>query len=174
MVIIGGMFNNAVVYADAFDQEEVNEKEASNENCHTMTNEWFGSEIETFLTSEEQEVSKTDSVLSEYFSGREQDYAGISLLNVADECSVQSEEVRAESLQCEIGITEFQRNAEILITDAEIATLYGKDDNVAQLHEYINANVSANGTVYIVGGVGALTDETVVNVFNLESEQEIK
>lgn len=38
-----------------------------------------------------------------------------------------------------------QKNAPIILTN-------GKDDNVAQLHEYIKANVSANGTVYILGG----------------------
>ena len=42
-----------------------------------------------------------------------------------------------------------QKNAPILLTN-------GKADNVAQLHEYIKANVSANGTVYILGGEGAV------------------
>ena len=40
--------------------------------------------------------------------------------------------------------------------DAPILLTNGKADNVAQLHEYIKSNVSANGTVYILGGEGAV------------------
>ena len=42
-----------------------------------------------------------------------------------------------------------EKNAPILLTN-------GKDDNVAQLHAYIKANVVAGGTVYILGGEGAV------------------
>ena len=42
-----------------------------------------------------------------------------------------------------------EKNAPILLTN-------GKDDNVAQLHEYIAANVTAGGKVYILGGEGAV------------------
>ena len=42
-----------------------------------------------------------------------------------------------------------EKNAPILLTN-------GKDDNVAQLHEYIKANVTAGGKVYILGGEGAV------------------
>ena len=42
-----------------------------------------------------------------------------------------------------------QANAPIILTN-------GKDDNVAQLHEYIAANVVAGGKVYILGGEGAV------------------
>lgn len=41
------------------------------------------------------------------------------------------------------------RNAPILLTN-------GKDDNVAQLHKYIKENVSLGGTIYILGGTGAV------------------
>ena len=42
-----------------------------------------------------------------------------------------------------------QKNAPILLTN-------GNDDNVAQLHDYITANVVAGGKVYILGGTGAV------------------
>lgn len=42
-----------------------------------------------------------------------------------------------------------QKNAPILLTN-------GKTDNVAQLHKYINENVEVGGTVYILGGEGAV------------------
>ena len=42
-----------------------------------------------------------------------------------------------------------EKKAPILLTN-------GKDDNVAQLHAYIKANVEAGGTVYILGGDGAV------------------
>ncbi|MBQ8856881.1 MAG: cell wall-binding repeat-containing protein [Lachnospiraceae bacterium] len=42
-----------------------------------------------------------------------------------------------------------QKNAPIILTN-------GKDDNVAQLHEYIAANVAAGGKVYILGGEAAV------------------
>ena len=42
-----------------------------------------------------------------------------------------------------------QKNAPIILTN-------GKDDNVAQLHEYIAANVAAGGKVYILGGDAAV------------------
>ena len=42
-----------------------------------------------------------------------------------------------------------EKNAPILLTN-------GKDDNIAQLHEYIAANVMAGGKVYILGGEGAV------------------
>ncbi|MBQ8858036.1 MAG: glycoside hydrolase N-terminal domain-containing protein [Lachnospiraceae bacterium] len=42
-----------------------------------------------------------------------------------------------------------QKNAPIILTN-------GKDDNVAQLHEYIAANVVAGGKVYILGGDAAV------------------
>ena len=42
-----------------------------------------------------------------------------------------------------------QKNAPIILTN-------GKDDNVAQLHEYITANVAAGGKVYILGGEAAV------------------
>lgn len=128
---IGSMFNSVVVHADSFEAEEIGKEiEEASENCHTMTNEWFGSEIETFSITKEQQENKTESALSEYFSQREQDYAGISLLSVTDEYSVHSEKIKAEMQQREIGITEFQENAEIMITDAEITTLYSEDDIV--------------------------------------------
>lgn len=44
-----------------------------------------------------------------------------------------------------------QKNAPIILTN-------GKDDNVAQLHEYIKANVIGNGTVYILGGEAAVPE----------------
>ena len=40
--------------------------------------------------------------------------------------------------------------------DAPIILTNGKDDNVAQLHEYIAANVAEGGKVYILGGEGAV------------------
>ena len=45
-----------------------------------------------------------------------------------------------------------QKNAPIILTN-------GKDDNIAQLHEYIAANVAAGGKVYILGGEGAVPAE---------------
>ena len=42
-----------------------------------------------------------------------------------------------------------QKNAPIILTN-------GKDDNIAQLHEYIAANVTAGGKVYILGGEAAV------------------
>ena len=42
-----------------------------------------------------------------------------------------------------------EKNAPIILTN-------GKDDNVAQLHEYIAANVVAGGKVYILGGEAAV------------------
>ena len=42
-----------------------------------------------------------------------------------------------------------QKNAPIILTN-------GKDDNVAQLHEYIAANVATGGKVYILGGEAAV------------------
>ena len=42
-----------------------------------------------------------------------------------------------------------EKNAPILLTN-------GKDDNVAELHAYIAANVEAGGKVYILGGEGAV------------------
>ena len=42
-----------------------------------------------------------------------------------------------------------QKNAPIILTN-------GKDDNVATLHEYIAANVAADGKVYILGGEAAV------------------
>ena len=42
-----------------------------------------------------------------------------------------------------------EKNAPILLTN-------GNDDNVAQLHEYIAANVTAGGKVYILGGEAAV------------------
>ena len=42
-----------------------------------------------------------------------------------------------------------EKNAPIILTN-------GKDDNIAQLHEYIAANVVAGGKVYILGGEGAV------------------
>ena len=42
-----------------------------------------------------------------------------------------------------------QKNAPIILTN-------GKDDNVASLHEYIAANVTAGGKVYILGGEAAV------------------
>ena len=42
-----------------------------------------------------------------------------------------------------------QKNAPIILTN-------GKDDNVAALHEYIAANVTEGGKVYILGGEGAV------------------
>ncbi|MBQ8857591.1 MAG: GBS Bsp-like repeat-containing protein [Lachnospiraceae bacterium] len=158
MAIIGGMFNNTVVYADSIEQEELKASEESTENCHTMTNEWFGSEVETFSLSEEQEVSNTNSVLSEYFAAREQDYAGISLLSVTNEYSVQNEEVKAGMQQREIGIAEFQENAEIMITDAEITTLYGEDDIV----------INEDGTITVF-----VYEWTFFDYDDLSDEQEI-
>ena len=43
-----------------------------------------------------------------------------------------------------------ENNAPILLTN-------GKDDNVAQLHAYIKANVAEGGKVYILGGDGAVS-----------------
>ena len=45
-----------------------------------------------------------------------------------------------------------QKNAPILLTN-------GKEDNIAQLHEYIKANVQTGGTVYILGGEAAVPAE---------------
>ena len=42
-----------------------------------------------------------------------------------------------------------EKNAPILLTN-------GKDDNIAELHAYITANVAEGGTVYILGGEGAV------------------
>ena len=42
-----------------------------------------------------------------------------------------------------------EKNAPILLTN-------GKDDNIAQLHVYIKANVAEGGKVYILGGEGAV------------------
>ena len=42
-----------------------------------------------------------------------------------------------------------EKNAPILLTN-------GKDDNIAELHEYIAKNVAAGGKVYILGGEGAV------------------
>ena len=42
-----------------------------------------------------------------------------------------------------------EKNAPILLTN-------GKDDNVAQLHAYMKANVAEGGKVYILGGEGAV------------------
>ena len=42
-----------------------------------------------------------------------------------------------------------EKNAPILLTN-------GKDDNIAQLHAYIKANVTEGGKVYILGGEGAV------------------
>ena len=42
-----------------------------------------------------------------------------------------------------------EKNAPILLTN-------GKDDNVAQLHAYIKANVAEGGKVYILGGDAAV------------------
>lgn len=44
-----------------------------------------------------------------------------------------------------------EKNAPILLTN-------GKADNVAELHAYIRANVKANGTIYILGGDGAVPE----------------
>ena len=44
-----------------------------------------------------------------------------------------------------------QKNAPIILTN-------GKEDNIAQLHEYIAANVAAGGKVYILGGEGAVPE----------------
>ena len=44
-----------------------------------------------------------------------------------------------------------EKNAPILLTN-------GKDDNVAELHAYIRANMQANGTVYILGGESAVPE----------------
>ena len=44
------------------------------------------------------------------------------------------------------------KNAPILLTN-------GKADNIAQLHDYIRANVKAQGTVYILGGDAAVPKE---------------
>ena len=42
-----------------------------------------------------------------------------------------------------------EKNAPILLTN-------GNSDNVAQLHEYIAANVEEGGIIYILGGTGAV------------------
>ena len=42
-----------------------------------------------------------------------------------------------------------KKNAPIILTN-------GKSDNIAQLHEYIKTNVVSGGTVYILGGDGAI------------------
>ncbi|MBQ8857592.1 MAG: family 20 glycosylhydrolase [Lachnospiraceae bacterium] len=42
-----------------------------------------------------------------------------------------------------------EKNAPIILTN-------GKDDNIAALHDYIKANVTAGGKVYILGGEGAV------------------
>ena len=47
------------------------------------------------------------------------------------------------------------KNAPILLTN-------GKADNVAELHAYIKENVEANGTVYILGGEGAVPADVEV------------
>ena len=47
------------------------------------------------------------------------------------------------------------KNAPIILTN-------GKDDNVAQLHEYITSNVTSGGTVYILGGEAAVPESVEV------------
>lgn len=51
------------------------------------------------------------------------------------------------------------------VKHAPILLTSGKSDNVAQLHAYIKANLSKGGTVYILGGTGAVPSsvETIKN-----------
>jgi len=99
--------------------------EQSNENCHTMTLEWFGSDIQTFSVQEENEM---DSILSEYFTVREKTLSGITPFGTRNGGSSQNEDLQKAMQQRETGIVAFQENAGLRITDAEVTTLYGPDD----------------------------------------------
>ena len=44
-----------------------------------------------------------------------------------------------------------------VVKDAPILLTNGKSDNVAKLHDYIKENVNTGGTIYILGGEGAVS-----------------
>ncbi|MGN0335807.1 MAG: S-layer homology domain-containing protein [Lachnospiraceae bacterium] len=109
-----------------------NTEEAAPKDCHSMTEEWFGNKNKVSLMALMDEGNSLDSVISGYFSAREQDYAGISrtrmMAEPSTETSSQSQEVQDDmDLRAE-NIAVLQDAAGIQITDAEITTLYGADD----------------------------------------------
>ncbi len=55
------------------------------------------------------------------------------------------------------------------VKDAPILLTNGKAANVAALHEYIKANVTAGGTIYVLGGEGAVSNAAAdIDGYNVE------
>jgi len=106
----------------------MNDVEAAEiENCHTLTNEWFGNRVMTLGLEEENTDIALKNVISGYFDEREMSCAGITLMTVGED-DTKSGTVQEEMLHRNIKIAELQERASIQITDAEVTTLYSDED----------------------------------------------
>ncbi len=112
---------------------------AAEENCHSMTEEWFGAEytegpviMEPALGGTKTKGEDFNKILSDYFTEREDDYKeepdGFGTIRPAASGMNISEQVAEERLLRTEQIGILQEKAGIRITDAKVTALYGEED----------------------------------------------
>ena len=91
---------------------------AAAEDCHSMTEEWFG-ETAALLSAD---PDSPGAAVSAYFSAREGGFPGTASLLSADDLALSDTVLRQESYR-EAGIRNYQDRTGIVITDAEVTTI---------------------------------------------------
>ena len=112
----------------------------SAQNCHTMTQQWFGDKPETRLPG--SVGSRVSETLANYFTVRENSYKeNAAVRGAVPTMGLCSSAVQKETAQRTVAILDFEKRVGINILDAESTIRYEED--------YIRHNEDGTVTVYL-------------------------